>query len=73
MKIPDGSVGEIAPADWLSAVSPLEYPVLMRSMQNCHCRIRQKTASLKPFKIAFRGHSNWPDYADHPRLDYADP
>jgi hypothetical protein len=37
------------------------------------CKIRQKNAFLNPFEIAFRGHSEWPHYADHPRLDYADP
>jgi hypothetical protein len=42
-------------------------------LQKCRCRIEQKNASLKPFEIAFRGRSNWPHYADHPRLDYADP
>jgi hypothetical protein len=35
---------------------------------------QQKTAFLSLFfEIAFREHSDWPHYADHPRLDCTDP
>ncbi|WP_323073710.1 hypothetical protein [Mycetohabitans endofungorum] len=70
MKIPDGSVGEIAPADWLSAVSPLEYPVLMRSNAKLPLQNQAKNRIFETLRNRVSGRS---DYADHPRLDYADP